>query len=93
MYPSQCRYCDRVVNKCFSLFGKQNMNLGAKFHNNRIHNGVWELAMSPVIYAEKAVKTWAVHLPANYGGRFMILKKAENSFEMGYDPKFDNSLE
>ena len=41
--------------------------------------------MSPVKCVQEVVRNCAVHLAANYGGRFRLPKKAENSFKMGLD--------
>ena len=49
--------------------------------------------MSPVKYVGKAVRNWTVHLGANYGVGFRLPKKAQNIFNMGYDPEMDNSPE
>ena len=49
--------------------------------------------MTPVKYVHEAVRNCAVHLTSNYGGRFMLPKKAENPFNMGYDPELDTSSE
>ena len=56
------------------------MNLGEKLHKTRLHNGVWTLAMSPVQYVYEANRNCAVHLTANYGGRFRLPKEAKNLF-------------
>ena len=65
------------------------MYLGAKLCKTRLYSGVWAWAMSPVKYVQEAVINCAVHLAANYGGRFKLPKKAKNLFKMDYDPELD----
>ena len=38
-------------------------------------------------------KQYTLHSSSNYGGRFRLLKKAENPFKMGYDQELDTSPE
>ena len=47
--------------------------------------------MSPIKYVQDAVRNYAVHLAANYDGRYRLPKKAENSFKMGSDSELDTS--
>ena len=67
------------------------MYLGARLCKTRLHNGVWVWVMKPVKYIKETVRNCTVHLAANYGGQFKLIKKAENSFKMGYDPELDTS--
>ena len=60
---------------------------------DRLHNEVQTWAMSPVKYVQVAVKNSSVHLAANYGGKFRLPKKAENSFRMVYDQELGASSE
>ena len=60
------------------------MCLGAKLCKIRLHNEVLVWVMSPVKYVQEVVKNCTVHLVANYGGRFRLLKMAENPFKTGY---------
>ena len=69
------------------------MYLCTKLRKTRLHNGVWVWAISPVKYVQEAVRNCAVHLAANYGGRFRLPNKAENPFKMGYHPELDTSPE
>ena len=48
--------------------------------------------MTPIKYIEEAIKNCAVHLGANYRGRFRLLKKADNHFKIGYDPELDSAF-
>ena len=57
----------------------------------RFNNGEWAWAMIPTKYVCEAVKKCAVHLSANYGGKYKMPQKAENLFKMGYDPELDTS--
>ena len=59
-------------------FGNPDMYLKAKLHKTRLHNGVWEWAISPIKYIQEVVRNGAVHLAVNFGGKFMLPKKAEN---------------
>ena len=69
------------------------MYLGEKLHKIRLHNGIWAWAISFIKYVHETVRNYAVHLAANYGGRFWLPKKAENPIMTGYDPEFDTSPE
>ena len=61
-------------------FGKPDMYLGTTLHKTRLNNGVWAWPISPVKCVQEAVRNCAVHVAANYGGRFKLSKKAENPF-------------
>ena len=74
-------------------FSKPDMYLGAKLLKTRLHNGVWAWAMSPTRYVQEAVGNCIVHLSFNYGGKYRMSKKEENSFKMGYEPELDTSPE
>ena len=67
------------------------MFLGAKVCLTRLHDEVWTWAISPVKYVQEAVRNCTIHLAANCGGIFKLLKKAENPFKMGYDPELDRT--
>ena len=69
------------------------MYLGLKLHKTRLFNGVWAWAKSPFKYVHEAVKNYTAHLSTNYGGKYRMLKKAENPFKMGYNPELDTSHE
>ena len=69
------------------------MYLDAKLCTTSLHNGVWALVMSPFKYFSVAVRNCAVHLAANYGGRFEVPKKAENPCKMGYGLELETSPE
>ena len=49
--------------------------------------------MNPVKYVQEVVRNCAVHLAANYSGRFRLPKKTKNPFKMGYDLWLDTSPE
>ena len=72
-------------------FGNPDMYLGAKLHKTRLHNGVWEWAISPIKHVQETVRNCTFQLTANYGSKNRLPKKAENPFKMGYDPKLDTS--
>ena len=92
-------YADSMLewlHKSFPLktgFGNPYVYLGAKLCKIRLHNRVWAWAMSSIKYVGEAVRNCAVHFSSNYGVKYMMFKKAENPFKMGYDPELDTSPE
>ena len=84
------------LHKSFPLkmgFGNPGMYLGAKLHKTRLHNGIWAWAMSPVKYVQEAVRNCEIYLSSNYGGKYRMLTKANNPFNMGCDSELDTSPE
>ena len=69
------------------------MYLGAKFCKNRLHNGVWANAMSPMKYVQQTVRNSKAHLVENFSDRFRLPKKPENPFRIGYIHEMDISPE
>ena len=67
--------------------------LGKKLCKTRLHNGVCAQAISLDKYVQEAVRNFAVHLAAHYGGKYRMPKTAENLFEIGYDPELETSPE
>ena len=84
------------LHKFFPLnlgYGKPDMYLSAKLCKTRLHIVKWAWAMSGTKYICEAVRNFAVHLLSNYGGKYRMLKKAENLIKMGYGPELDTSPE
>ena len=84
------------LHKSFPLkprYHEPNMYLSAKLYKTRLHTGKWAWAMSPAKYVCEAVRNCTVHLSSNYGGKYIMPKKAENPLKMGYDQELDTSLE
>ena len=70
-----------------SSIGKPDIYLGAKLSKMAIPNGVWFWSMIPFNYVQESVRNFKTHLKEKWGGKYYLVKDADNHFSYHYEPK------
>ena len=75
-----------------SSVSSPNTYLGTTLKQMLLHNGIWVWSMNPTKYLWETIQICEKYVGWHLSKDYRLLKRAENSFFIGYPPELDVSL-